>query len=288
MFEDVVKIGKGAYGTVYKAVCKQDGLVVAIKQIEMTSDDEGVACTAVREIGILANLNHKNIVKLISVFHNDKTLMLVFEYCPRDLHHHMKMRPGRLLPIEVVSFSFQLLTAVSYIHSKLIIHRDIKPSNLLINESGVLKLCDFGLARLMDVPCNDLSCDVVTQWYRAPEILLRYRNYGLPSDMWSVGCVIAELAIGQPLFPCDDDHSQLAMIFGTVNSPSEAEWPGVSSMPNYPTRILPYPALRERMKSCDPRLVNLVVDLLQVVPSQRISAADALTYPIFDDITQCN
>lgn len=281
-FTQIERIGKGAYGTVFKARDAHTGQTVALKMITLVPGTEGVPCTAIREIAILSQLTHKNVVRLLSTFHNKKYLVLVFEYCQYDMGRIL--RRSKLSNIEIVSFSYQLLSAVCEIHEHSIIHRDIKPQNLLVNERGVLKLCDFGLSRLMNVPCEQLSVDVVTQWYRAPEILLKCKNYSFASDIWSVGCVIAEMMSGRPLFPFSEDQPQLSRIFGLLGKPTDEEWPGLSRMETCPSTITVGSSLREMFKDHDTRLVELLECLLKVSPKQRVTAKEALSFPIFEEI----
>ena len=283
VFADVERIGKGAYGMVFKAKdTRRHNQMVALKMIGLLMGTEGVPCTAIREIAILSQLDHKNIVKLLSTFHNERYLVMVLEYCRYDMGRMLKQ--SKLSNIEIVSFSYQLLSAVSEIHAHSIIHRDIKPQNLLVNDKGVLKLCDFGLSRLMNVPCEQLSVDVVTQWYRAPEILLKCKNYEFASDIWSVGCVIAEMMSCHPLFPFSEDQPQLARIFGLLGKPTDEEWPGLSRLETCPLTVTVGSSLREMFKEHDIRLIELLEGLLQVNPKRRLSAKEALELPIFDEI----
>jgi serine/threonine protein kinase len=172
---------------------------------------------------------------------------------------------------------------VAAIHRKSIIHRDIKPQNLLVSRDRVLKLCDFGLSRVINIPFCDLSVDVVTQWYRPPEVLLKMEDYGLEVDLWSVGCVIAEMATSLPLFPCQRDYEQLVRIFGMFGIPDEVEWPGVRRSAAFPLEkdVVIGMRLREVMRGCDPLLIDLTEKLLCLNPAKRITAAEALQHPVF-------
>jgi serine/threonine protein kinase len=184
---------------------------------------------------------------------------------------------------DVLSFSHQLLKGVAAIHARSIIHRDIKPQNLLISRDRVLKLCDFGLSRVMNIPFCDISTDVVTQWYRPPEVLLKMDDYGLEVDLWSVGCVIAEMATSLPLFPCQRDYEQLVKIFGMFGIPDDDEWPGARQSIAFPLEkdIVIGMSLRDTMRGCDPFLIDLTERLLRLNPTKRITAAEALEHRVF-------
>ena len=169
------KIGEGTYGVVYKAEVKATGDVIALKKIRLEQEDEGIPTTAIREIALLKCLRHPNVVDLMDVVHHEQKLYLVFEYLEKDLKQFMDARGfrNRALPIEMAtSFLYQLCDGVKFCHANGILHRDLKPQNLLIDTKGHLKLADFGLARCFGVPTRAFTHEVVTLWYRAPEILL--------------------------------------------------------------------------------------------------------------------
>jgi serine/threonine protein kinase len=286
LFDDVSRIGKGTYGVVFRARLRKTGEVVALKEIALQSASEGIPCTALREIGVLQNVSHPNVVRLKMVYRTSARLTLVFEHCPGDLQQYMALHSNCLPRADVLGFSAQLLRGLAAIHARGIIHRDVKPQNLLIGRDRVLRLCDFGLARVMGIPFCELSADVVTQWYRPPEILLKLGDYGLGVDVWSAGCVIAEMATSLPLFPCQRDYEQLVRIFGMLGIPREQDWPGARESPAFPTQrdVVVGMGLREVMRGCDPLLVDLVERMLCVNPAARISAEEALRHPVFAEI----
>uniref|UniRef100_H3AGI8 cyclin-dependent kinase n=1 Tax=Latimeria chalumnae TaxID=7897 RepID=H3AGI8_LATCH len=194
VFRKVEKIGEGTYGVVYKAVNKLTGDMVALKKIRLDAETEGVPSTAIREISLVKELNHPNIVELLDVIHREKKLYLVFEFLSQDLKKYMDSSKSTRLPLPLIkSYLYQLLLGVSYCHSHRVIHRDLKPQNLLINEIGDIKLADFGLARAFGVPLRTYTHEVVTLWYRAPEILLGCKYYSTAVDIWSIGCIFAEM-----------------------------------------------------------------------------------------------
>ncbi|KAK5616840.1 Cyclin-dependent kinase 15 [Crenichthys baileyi] len=177
------KLGEGAFASVYKGISRINGQLVALKVIRMKTE-EGVPFTAIREASLLKHLKHANIVLLHDIIHTSETLTFVFEYVQTDLAQYMMQHPGGLHSHNVRIFMFQLLRALSYIHSRRILHRDLKPHNLLISYLGELKLADFGLARSKSIPTQNLSSEVVTLWYRPPDVLLGSIDYFTALDIW--------------------------------------------------------------------------------------------------------
>lgn len=193
-YEKLEKIGEGTYGTVFKAKNRETHEIVALKRVRLDDDDEGVPSSALREICLLKELKHKNIVRLYDVLHSDKKLTLVFEHCDQDLKKYFDSLNGDIDPDVVKSFMYQLLRGLAFCHSHNVLHRDLKPQNLLINKNGELKLADFGLARAFGIPVKCYSAEVVTLWYRPPDVLFGAKLYTTSIDMWSAGCIFAELA----------------------------------------------------------------------------------------------
>ena len=175
--------------------------VVAIKKVKIEHCDEGIPSTALREIALLKELDHNNIVNLIDIVHGDNKLYLIFEYFNQDMKKYLDKK-GSPLPIEhVKKIIWQVLQGLLHCHQRRIMHRDLKPSNLLIDESeSEIKIADFGLARSFGLPLKTYTHEVVTLWYRAPEILLGSKVYSTSVDIWSVGCILFELAHRKPLF----------------------------------------------------------------------------------------
>jgi serine/threonine protein kinase len=188
------KLGEGTYGIVYKCKNKENQELVAVKKIRLENEDEGIPSTAIREISILKQLKHPNIVNLMDLIHGEKKLHLVFEYLDYDLKKFLDQNGGPLHPQLVKSYLYQMLDAITYCHSRRILHRDLKPQNLLIDKNGYIKLADFGLARAFGIPIKTLTHEILTLWYRAPEILMGQKEYSTPVDIWSVGCIFYEMA----------------------------------------------------------------------------------------------
>ena len=263
--------------------------MVALKEINLDSE-EGTPSTAIREISLMKELKHDNIVTLYDVIHTENKLNLVFEYMDKDLKKFMDTQgvKGALEAKQVKSFMYQLLKGILFCHDNRVLHRDLKPQNLLINNRGQLKLGDFGLARAFGIPVNTFSNEVVTLWYRAPDVLLGSRTYSTSIDIWSAGCILAEMFTGHPLFPGTSNDDQLQRIFKLMGTPNEHTWPNISALPNYRANFPVYPPqdLRVIIPQIDSVALDLLMSLLQMVPENRISARQALQHPWFAEYTQ--
>lgn len=274
---------------VFKGRNRQTGEFVALKEIHLDSE-EGTPSTAIREISLMKELKHENIVSLHDVIHTENKLMLVFEFMDKDLKKYMDTfgQRGALDAATIKSFMFQLLKGVAFCHDNRVLHRDLKPQNLLINTKGQLKLADFGLARAFGIPVNTFSNEVVTLWYRAPDVLLGSRTYNTSIDIWSAGCIMSEMYTGKPLFPGTTNEDQLQKIFRLMGTPSERSWPGISQFPEYKPNVHIYATqdLRLILPQIDQVGLNLLSQMLQLRPELRISAADALRHPWFHELKQ--
>jgi cyclin-dependent kinase 2 len=283
------KLGEGTYGEVYKAIDTENQRFIALKKMRLLeAEDEGVPATALREVSLLKELsNCANIVKLLDVIHCNSTLYLVFEFLDQDLKTYVESTGAGALPTKLVkSYLYQILKGIAYCHSHRILHRDLKLANLLIDRKGVLKLADFGLARAFGVPIRTYTHEVVTLWYRAPEILLGQARYSTPVDMWSVGCIFAELVTKRPLFPGDCEIDELFRIFRTLGTPNEEVWPGVTTLPDYKSTFGQWKpqSLASVVPGLDPLGLDLLSKMLRYAPQERITAKDALKHPYFDDL----
>ncbi|XP_061836363.1 cyclin-dependent kinase 17-like isoform X2 [Nerophis lumbriciformis] len=277
------KLGEGTYATVFKGRSKLTDNLVALKEIRL-EHEEGAPCTAIREVSLLKDLKHANIVTLHDIIHTDKCLTLVFEYLEKDLKQYMD-DCGSIMSVQNVKiFLFQLLRGLAYCHRRKVLHRDLKPQNLLINEKGELKLADFGLARAKSVPTKTYSNEVVTLWYRPPDVLLGSTEYSTPIDMWGVGCIFYEMITGRPLFPGSTVEDELHLIFRILGTPTEETWPGITTSEEFKTYNFPrYNA--EPLVNHAPRIDNdghdLLSLLLQFEAKKRVSAEDALRHAYF-------
>ncbi|GMN40682.1 hypothetical protein TIFTF001_009907 [Ficus carica] len=301
-YEKLEKVGEGTYGKVYKAKDKSSGQLVALKKTRLEMDEEGVPPTALREVSLLQMLSQSlYVVRLLCVEHADNrkdaskppkpVLYLVFEYLDTDLKkfidsHRKGPNPRPLSPNLVRSFLYQLCKGVAHCHSHGVLHRDLKPQNLLLDqERGILKIADLGLGRAFTVPLKSYTHEIVTLWYRAPEVLLGSTHYSTGVDMWSVGCIFAEMVRRQALFPGDSEFQQLLHIFRLLGTPSEKQWPGVSSLRDWHV----YPQwepqnLARAVPSLGADGVDLLLKMLKYDPAERISAKAALEHPYFDSL----
>ncbi|XP_062247662.1 cyclin-dependent kinase 17-like isoform X1 [Platichthys flesus] len=277
------KLGEGTYATVFKGRSKLTDNLVALKEIRL-EHEEGAPCTAIREVSLLKDLKHANIVTLHDIIHTDKCLTLVFEYLEKDLKQYMDDCGSIMSVHNVKIFLFQLLRGLAYCHRRKVLHRDLKPQNLLINEKGELKLADFGLARAKSVPTKTYSNEVVTLWYRPPDVLLGSTEYSTPIDMWGVGCIFYEMITGRPLFPGSTVEDELHLIFRILGTPTEETWPGITTSEEFKT--YKFPQYRpEPLVNHAPRIDNdghdLLSMLLQFEAKKRVSAEDALKHSYF-------
>eukprot|EP01100_Stratorugosa_tubuloviscum_P009418 TRINITY_DN3956_c0_g1_i1.p1 TRINITY_DN3956_c0_g1~~TRINITY_DN3956_c0_g1_i1.p1 ORF type:complete len:296 (-),score=134.07 TRINITY_DN3956_c0_g1_i1:259-1146(-) len=282
-YQKIEKIGEGTYGVVYKARDIRNQQIIALKKIRVDSEDEGVPSTAIREVSLLKELSrHQSIVSLLDVVYINNKLYLVFEYLDYDLKRYMDSTSVMSSAL-VKSYSNQLLSGIQYCHSHRVLHRDLKPQNLLIDQRGNLKIADFGLARAYGIPVRTYTHEVVTLWYRAPEILLGCTQYSTPVDIWSVACIIAEMVSKRPLFPGDSEIDQLFKIFRILGTPNDSVWPGVSELkdfkPTFPQFISQNFA--QSVPGLEQAGIQLLVEMLHYLPGRRISAKAALKHPYF-------
>jgi cyclin-dependent kinase len=311
-YQKLEKIGEGTYGVVYKARDRKSNRILALKRIRLEAEDEGIPSTAIREISLLKELRHPNIVRyvvlqmnirmfvmiflsilifnrLFDVVHAEKKLTLVFEYLDQDLKKYLDVCENGLEINIVKSFLYQLLTGVAYCHHHRVLHRDLKPQNLLINREGELKLADFGLARAFGIPVRSYTHEVVTLWYRAPDVLLGSRKYSTPVDIWSIGCIFAEMVNGSPLFKGTTDETQLDMIFRLMGTPNEMIYPGINELPEWREDFPQYPS-PDSLSSLVPTLESAGVDLLSQMliydPMKRITAGSAREHCFFADLPE--
>ncbi|KAI4345152.1 hypothetical protein L6164_012306 [Bauhinia variegata] len=282
-YEKLAKVGRGTYSNVYKARDKESGKIVALKKVRFdTSDSESIKFMA-REITILQTLDHPNIIKLegIATSRMQYSLYLVFDFMQADLARIIS-RPGeRLTEPQIKCYMQQLLAGLQHCYERGVMHRDIKPSNLLIDKQGVLKIGDFGLANSLVKPKGPLTNRVVTLWYRAPELLLGSTDYGFGIDLWSAGCLLAEMFTGRPIMPGRTEVEQLHMIFKLCGSPSEDYWKKLKLMTSYRPPQRYKPNYEETFPDFPSSSLGLLTKLLALDPTHRGSAASALKSEFF-------
>ncbi|KIY98943.1 cell division cycle 2-like protein, partial [Monoraphidium neglectum] len=287
-YEKLHRIGEGTYGVVYKARHLPSGRVVALKKVRFERSREGVPVTSIRELRILQQCRHPNIVHLERVVTGSKhdSIFLVFDYAAHDLGRLLDSMPTPFTESEVKCLVRQLLQAVAYLHGRGVLHRDIKLSNLLYTSEGTLKLCDFGLARHVVPRGRALTPRVVTLWYRAPELLLGADEYSEAVDCWAVGCVVGELLKHEPLFPAQSERECLDMQCRLLGAPSERIWPGMFDLPGATEARLPpqpYNNLRRAFPAIGDSGLSLLNGLLTYDPTRRLSARAALQHPYFSE-----
>jgi len=284
----IEKIGEGTYGVVFKGKCKKTGKAVAIKKIRMEADDEGIPSTAIREISLLKELVHPNIVGLQEVLLEENRLYLIFEFLTMDLKKYLDtIEKGKFMePSQVKSYLYQITQGMLFCHKRRVLHRDLKPQNLLIDGNGLIKIADFGLGRAFGIPVRVYTHEVVTLWYRAPEVLLGVSRYSCPVDIWSIACIFAEMASKKPLFQGDSEIDQLFRIFRVLTTPSEETWPGVSQLPDYKSNFPQWSTntLSTHTKNIDSLGMDLLKKMLVYNPIKRITAKDAVLHPYFDGV----
>mmetsp|Transcript_33035 Transcript_33035/g.58189 ORF Transcript_33035/g.58189 Transcript_33035/m.58189 type:complete len:303 (+) Transcript_33035:161-1069(+) len=285
-YQKIEKIGEGTYGVVYKATDTLTNEIVALKKIRLESSDEGVPPTAIREISLLKELPHPNVVLLKDILHTETKLWLIFEFIEQDLKRYLESRSEMLPTQSVKELMYQILSGLTFCHTHRILHRDLKPQNILVDRSGNLRLADFGLARAFGLPVRTLTHEVVTLWYRAPEILMGVKQYSTPIDIWSVGCIFAELTTKRPLFTGDSEIDQLFKIFRILGTPTEETFPSIVNYPDYkPT----YPrwagtGLATHVPLLDDKGKELLSRMICYDPRKRISAREAMQHAYFDDL----
>lgn len=235
-YEKLNRISEGTYGVVYRARDRETGEICALKKVKLEKERDGFPLTSVREINVLLSLAHPSIVNVseVCVGSSLDAVFMVMEYADHDLKGVMERRMNQAFTTaEVKCLMRQLLSGVAYLHANWVIHRDLKTSNILYTNRGQLKICDFGLARQYGEPLKPYTQLVVTLWYRAPELLLGAKTYSTAVDVWSCGCIMAELLAKAPLFAAQNEISQLDTIFRTLGTPTPETWPGVDQLPNF-------------------------------------------------------
>uniref|UniRef100_A0A4W6GA31 Cyclin-dependent kinase 7 n=1 Tax=Lates calcarifer TaxID=8187 RepID=A0A4W6GA31_LATCA len=252
-YEKLDFLGEGQFATVYKARDKTTDTIVAIK-------------------------------KLLDAFGHKSNISLVFDFMETDLEVIIKDTSLVLTPANIKAYILMTLQGLEYMHQHWVLHRDLKPNNLLLDGNGVLKLADFGLAKSFGSPNRVYTHQVVTRWYRSPELLFGARMYGVGVDMWAVGCILAELLLRIPFLAGDSDLDQLTKIFEALGTPTEETWPGVSSLPDYVSfKIFPGTPLEHIFSAAGDDLLELLQGLFTFNPSTRTTATQALKMGYFSN-----
>ncbi|KRX08109.1 Protein kinase-like domain [Pseudocohnilembus persalinus] len=295
-YEKIEKLGEGTYGVVSKYYDHQKKEYVAIKKIKFDNDeDEGVPATALREMSILKRMNHPNIVKLLDIIlvqQGETYVYLIFEFYEQDLRQYIrnfkKFANNCKMSLDFYQNKFkQILEAVHYCHGIGIMHRDLKPHNILVDKQGNIKVADFGLARAFNYPLQKMTKEIVTLWYRAPEILLGTNDYDIGVDVWSVGCILCEFCILQPVFMGDSQIEQIFQIFKYSGTPNEENWPGVTKLTDFSQKFPKFSKNQDffnksqYLNTIGQQGIDLLERLLQVDPNKRINCMEALQHEFF-------
>lgn len=287
-YEKLGKIGEGSYGVVIKCRHRETGRTVAIKKFLETEDDPQIRKIALREVRMLKQLKHGNLVNLQEVFRRKRKLHLVFEFIDRTLLDELDASPKGLADIQMKKITYQVLKAVEFCHANNIIHRDVKPENILVSKDNVVKLCDFGFARSLSGPGAVYTDYVATRWYRAPELLVGDTQYGTSVDVWAIGCVFAEMLTCHPLWPGKSDIDQLSHIIETLGGVTQRHiqifntnsyFKGFSIPIARQNKMTP---LEARFRKFSAPTVRFMKACLIPEPQDRISCSDALRHPYFD------
>ncbi|MCP9266462.1 Cyclin-dependent kinase 1 [Dirofilaria immitis] len=263
-FQQFEKIGEGAYGVVYKAIEQRFKKPAAIKMIDL-DEEEGIPATTVREISLLHELQHPNIVSLNKVIFDEHQIYLIFEFVEMDLRRYIDL----IADDETMDRT--------------------KPENILVNAKDTIKLADFGLARVIGIPVRAYTQEIVTLWYRAPEILLGTKLYSMEIDIWSIGCIYAEMASKITLFMGDSEIAQIFAIFRIMSTPTEETWRGVSNLPHYSIKFPQWKkcSLQKILsKYMDSGGLKILQAMLTYNPAERISAKKLLKDPYFNDVNR--
>jgi len=282
--------GSGTFGVVFQATVAETGETVAIKKVFQDKRYKN------RELQILQTLNHPHVTTLKNAFHtpgktpDEVYLNIVMDYIPQNLYQilrYYRKHKKTLPPILVKLYSYQLLRSIAYIHGIGICHRDIKPPNILIDPSThMLKLCDFGSAKKLS-PSEPNVSYICSRHYRAPELIFGATQYDCAIDVWSVGCVIAEMILLQPIFGGESALDQLAEIIKILGTPTQVQ---ILQM-NKNSEEVKLPKIKARpwnkvLKDDDPLLLDLISKILIYNPQERLKPAEALAHPYFDDLRQ--
>lgn len=311
VYQKISKVGQGTYGSVFLGKDKVTHDVAALKMINTEQEENGFPITALREIKILKALNHDNIVSLKEIVTSKerssddtktaipKSVFMVFEYAEYDLTGILETKEIRLNQDHIKSWAFQLLEGVHYMHKQKIIHRDLKASNLLVCKNGTLKIADWGLARSWTEQMKRLTNRVITLWYRPPELLLGCSQYTPKIDMWSVGCIIAEMFRRAGFLKGSNEQHQLDLIFQVAGMPDRNDWPNIDAMcplwKNYDPAAEASSKYKRRMKEAltqqlpnrswmTDNAVELIDKLLTLNPDHRWSASEALDAEYFFEV----
>lgn len=291
-YQKLEELGQGTFGRVYKAKRISSGHVVAIKEVQCHGEGVGVHPVVIREIALLKSLDHPNIVGLQAVIHHRGKLVLVLDYATKDLSDiiekiaRQKGPRARGLGSKVVkSYLRQIVCGIKYLHVNSTMHRDLKPGNILVDADNVIKIADLGLSKGFYEPLRANTNKVVTLQYRAPELLLGQDDYSPAIDVWSIGCIFAEMLCRDLLWPDTTEYEILLSIFQRLGTPNEASWLGVSKLPHFSKEFPKWPPPKDpkAFPGLKGAALDLLVSMLKCNPRDRICTTSALRHSYFAD-----
>lgn len=287
-FEKLNRIGEGTYGVVYRARDTKTNEIVALKKMRMEKEKDGMPISGLREIMLLQACSHPNIVclKEVVVGRSLESIFLVMEYCEQDLASLLDNMQKPFLETHVKCIMMQVFKGLTYLHKKEIVHRDVKVSNLLLTNMGTIKIADFGLARELGYPMSPMTPQVVTLWYRAPELLFQTKTQTSGVDMWAAGCILGELLLHKPLLPGKSEIDQINLIIDLLGTPNDNIWPEFSQLPaieNFTLKAQPYNNLKTRFPGLSPSGQRLLNFLFMYDPKRRATASECLESSYFKE-----
>ena len=281
-FEKLNRVGEGTYGVVYRAKDRNSGEIVALKRMRMDQEKEGIPISGIREIGILMSMSHENIVQLkeVAVGKSLNSMFLVMEYCHQDLASLLDHMNIPFTESQVKCIMVQVFKGLKHLHQSFIVHRDIKVSNLLMTDKGIVKIADFGLARKYSRPLlQPMTPNVVTLWYRAPELLLQSDEHTTAIDMWACGCILGELLLHKPLLQGKSEIHQIELIIDLLGTPRAEIWPGYASLKileSFTLKHQPFNNIKAQFSHLSDAGIRLLNFLFMYDPLKRATAEECL------------
>ncbi|OHS94796.1 Cell division control protein 2 like protein [Tritrichomonas foetus] len=283
------KLGEGTYCSVFRAVNSTTNEVVALKIVRMDQEEDGIPGSSLREVSLLRALSHPNVINLLDVLCEGSKLQLIFEFMDRDLKRYLEGGRRTIKGDLLRSYTFQLLCGLLYLHSNGVVHQNIRPENLLIKKNGFLKIGDFGSAVSFQRPLTPIDGKMTMLWYRAPELVVDSPEYDHSIDIWSCGCVIAEMIKGTVLFGGDSPVDQLMKICKVIGTPTDEDWPDFGNYVNPQIKLpkgIPIGLKTVLPNDVDPLLLDLLSRMLTLNPSKRITAKEAVHHEYFKNLQQ--